>query len=319
MIAAGELHALKAQLFRLEQATVFAVLDGATVPDLPATLTSFRVEYRCLYRGELQPDMAEVAPYLVLLEREASFTDWLLLNGWGRNWGIFGISRADISVLNRHLRRFVKIDDGGRTLYWRYYDPRVMRNYLPTCTIDELKTIFGPANLYLMEDEDARLARQFMLAENALQQKKFTLHGIEASRVDPFAASVVLDEAMTGTTRLVVRPEQAKQAGEGIYVERMRSYLSEHFPESREVPPDVMGQTILELTERAAGYKLILETHLAPFIVAAWIFGTSFDEDFKAVKAVLEDYEMGTGMKAQWLWDFIEETVGILEDGMQSE
>lgn len=72
MIAAGELHALKAQLFRLEQATVFAVLDGATVPDLPATLTSLRAEYRCLYRGELQPDMAEVAPYLVLLEREAS-------------------------------------------------------------------------------------------------------------------------------------------------------------------------------------------------------------------------------------------------------
>ena len=43
----------------------------------------------CLYRGELQPDMAEVAPYLVKLDRDAPFTDWVLDRGWGNHWGVF--------------------------------------------------------------------------------------------------------------------------------------------------------------------------------------------------------------------------------------
>jgi len=40
----------------------------------------------------------------------------------------------------------------------------------------------------------------------------------------------------------------------------------------------------------------------------------AFDEDFKAAKEVLEDYEMDTGMKAQWLWNFIEATVDDLPE-----
>src|SRR2546422_5242168 len=40
-------------------------------------------EFECLYRGELKPDMAEVAPYLVRLESESSVTKWVIREGWG--------------------------------------------------------------------------------------------------------------------------------------------------------------------------------------------------------------------------------------------
>jgi hypothetical protein len=45
-------------------------------------------------------------------------------------------------------------DPDGRILYFRYYDPRVMRVYLPSCNATEMKTVFGPALSYVMEDED---------------------------------------------------------------------------------------------------------------------------------------------------------------------
>lgn len=310
-----DLHVLKALLFQQEGNTVFAILDGASMPDLPQTLYSFRPEHRCLYGGTLEPDMAEVAPYLVIVERDAPFTDWLLLNGWGRNWSIFGVSRADLTHLNRHFRRHVKIAAGDRTVYFRYYSPQVMRNYLPACNADELGTIFGPVLMYLTEDEDPRFADLFWLQQDNLQQRVLPLRDTGPVCVDYLHSVPARDEATAKTGRLVQRAEQSKRVGESIYVERMRSYLYECFPEMKQVPRDEMGRTILELTDRAAGYKLVLETHVAPFIVAAWLFGTTFDEDFQAAKEVLEDYEMDTGMKAQWLWNFIEATV----DGLPEE
>ncbi|UFS70706.1 hypothetical protein LPW11_00610 [Geomonas sp. RF6] len=114
---------------------------------------------------------------------------------------------------------------------------------------------------------------------------------------------------------LVIRHEQVASLGDGIYAERMRLFLNEHFPESREIPKDELEREILELTERAASHQLILETHVAPFIVAAWIMGLDFDDRFHSVKDVLNDLELGSDAKAEWLWRFLDEVTGILEDG----
>ena len=320
MIELKHARALKKQLFSGNAATVFAILDGASVPGLPATLFSYSPGYQCLYRGDLKPDMAEVAPYLAILERDAPFTEWVLLTGWGKHWGIFGDAHADLPTLKRHFRKFLTVyDDSGKGVYFRFYDPRVWRNYLPTCHSDQLKTLFGPVNSFLVEGVKPDSARKFLLLADRLQQKTVSLFDLK-EREEKFFVPVSepegLGEVARGNGRIVIRPGQSSRVGESIYVERMRSFLNEYFPESKEVAPEAMGQTIVELTERAALYKLILETHVAPFIVAAWIFGVDFDQDFKSVKDVLEDYNMDTGMKAEWLWIFIEETVSILEDGL---
>jgi hypothetical protein len=47
-------------------------------------------------------------------------------------------------------------DPDGRRLYFRYYDPRVFRVYLPTCNAEEMEQVFGPVLSYQMEDESAR-------------------------------------------------------------------------------------------------------------------------------------------------------------------
>lgn len=166
-------QSLKFQLFSERGAKVFAILDGASVPSLLQDLASFDPEQICLYRGELEPDMAEVAPYLVMLERDADFTKWVLGKGWGEHWGIFGITQADLPTLRKHFRKFLMVyDESGQSLYFRYYDPRVLRVYLPTCNAAELKTIFGPVVSYLVEDEDSKVGRKFMLVEDGLVEDR---------------------------------------------------------------------------------------------------------------------------------------------------
>ena len=62
----------------------------------------------------------------------------------GQAWGIFLRSDDLLRTLRRHLRTFLRVkDESGRFLLFRYYDPRVLRIYLPTCHEGELKTVFG--------------------------------------------------------------------------------------------------------------------------------------------------------------------------------
>ena len=85
-----------------------------------------------------------------------------------------------------------------------------------------------------------------------------------------------------------IHKHQKTTLGNNIYSCRMRQYLNEQFPETKEIDDKELEQIILDLTERAAAYHLILETHVAPFIVAAWIMGRNFDQNFIATKEILE-------------------------------
>ena len=176
MIDQRTVQEVKRQLFSGQKNTVFAILDGASVPDLPANLVRFNPEHVCLYRGELDPDMAEVAPYLALLERDAPFTDWVVSNGWGEHWGIFGTAQADLPTLRRHFRNFTTvIDHSGSTLFFRFYDPRVWREYLGTCNEEELLKFFGPVFTYHQEAEEGTVLVRLLLCQGELREEEIIL------------------------------------------------------------------------------------------------------------------------------------------------
>ena len=61
----------------------YAVLDGAQNKSLLDWLFSADPpKFECLFAGELDPDIAEVAPYLVQLAPETRFTQELIEAGW---------------------------------------------------------------------------------------------------------------------------------------------------------------------------------------------------------------------------------------------
>ena len=169
-------RALYERLFADEAANAYAVLDGASVEELLPKLYDLEPEFECLYRGELEPDMAEVAPYLVRLEPETEFADWVLEEGWGRHWGVFAVTDAGLRDAHRHFRSFLTVyDPGGKPLLFRYYDPRVLRVYLPTCNAGELRTLFGPVSCFLLEGEDPNTLLRFRLDGEALRRESITL------------------------------------------------------------------------------------------------------------------------------------------------
>jgi hypothetical protein len=163
--------ALESQLFA-DELNTYAVLDGASVPGLLTHLARWQPEHVCLFRGELEPGVADVAPYLVTLQPGAAFTAWVLEQGWGRHGGVFALTPADFRTMRKHCRTFLIIHGpNGKPLYFRYYDPRVLRLYLPTCTAQELAIVFGPVGSYLMEDEVPANLLRFRQANGAVQRE----------------------------------------------------------------------------------------------------------------------------------------------------
>ena len=148
----------------------YVILDGAQNPSLlDALYADHAPRWRCLFTGQLEPDMATVAPYLVELEHSSAFTRRLLAEGWGQNWGVFLTSQLALPALWRHVRQQVLVyGPDMESLYFRFYDPRVMRNYLPTCPQQQLGEFFGPVDFYFAEAEEPARAHAWAIADGRL-------------------------------------------------------------------------------------------------------------------------------------------------------
>jgi len=158
---------------------LWAMLDGASVPGLLDRLDSDpSLESACLFRGALEPDMAEVAPYLVKLDLDSEFTEWVVGTGWAQHWGSFVTSRQGFRRLRNHLRALTLVyRRDGTPLYFRYYDPRVLRVFLPTCTPAQLKQMFGPVNAFVAENEAGDAVSIYRLSGEELSSVQRRLNG----------------------------------------------------------------------------------------------------------------------------------------------
>ena len=169
-------QALEERLWAEGEEAVFAIIDGASVPDLLQVMDELDPKSECLYAGDLEPDMGEVAPYLVRLEKDAPFSNWVIEQGWGKHWGVLIRSAGNFRVLRDHFRRFViKYSAEGQPMYFRFYDPRVMRSYLPECKAGEAKAMFGPVTTYVVEDEVPETALLFSFGDDTLKCERLDL------------------------------------------------------------------------------------------------------------------------------------------------
>lgn len=148
------------ELFSVPKTKTYAVLDGASIKDLLLYLDEYEPDCVCLYTGELPHDVEEAAPYLVHLEKESPFTRWVIENGWGNHWGIFALCPENIKAVRKHFRSLVRVKDpDGKRLFFRFYDPRVLNIYLPTCNEEEVAAVFGPVVCFITEEDPNRLLR----------------------------------------------------------------------------------------------------------------------------------------------------------------
>jgi len=134
------------------------------------TFRSFGEMHSSLYAGEAEKKLEEFAPYLYHIpdgcETEAHFRK----AGKGLSWGIMLETEWPFEELKTHLRRFLRVKmESGETMYFRFYDPRVLRIFLPTCDQDQLLTFFGRIRSFWTENESGEEMTRWWLENGQLK------------------------------------------------------------------------------------------------------------------------------------------------------
>ena len=144
---------------------LYALLDAGCEPTVPRRLDRSGMEYESLYEGGRGDELAAFGPWLVQLPAGCVFLEELARDGWGAGWVIYLTSEAALEEIRDHLRKFLisKLAD-GRQVYFRYYDPRILRTYVPTCTAAEVAAFVGPLRRYACESVDGLDLLEFAAA-----------------------------------------------------------------------------------------------------------------------------------------------------------
>jgi len=131
---------------------LYAILDAARDDLVLEVLRNSGERYQSLYEGQQGEDLANFAPYLVDIPKDSPLLDTLIKEGWGNSWGIYLTSGKPFEEVRKHFRHFLLVEtEDGKQLYFRFYDPRVLRIFLPTCTQSENRKFFGPVYSYVIE------------------------------------------------------------------------------------------------------------------------------------------------------------------------
>jgi hypothetical protein len=144
-----------------EPEPLFAVLDAARDRRVLEVLRESVEEYRSLYEGIKGEALAEQAPYLARLPRGSRLLEQVVLEGWGRGWGIYLTCRRPFKDVRTHLRRFLMVEnqETGRPMYFRFYDPQMLRAALPAFTPRQKEQLFGEIGAFLVENRDGEVVR----------------------------------------------------------------------------------------------------------------------------------------------------------------
>ncbi len=135
---------------------LFAVIDAARSTRALTLLEESTDPYRSLYDGEKGRKLEAIAPHLVHLGADLRLLEVLVREGLGDSWGIFLVSSTEMLRLRRHLRKFLKVELEGqeRPVFFRFYDPRALRDFLPIATKEQLGELFGEhIELLVVESE----------------------------------------------------------------------------------------------------------------------------------------------------------------------
>ena len=263
---------------------VYAILDGARNEAIYPAVTGSRMLHSCLYRVPLPPVLAEAAPYIVQLIPNTPFTSWLLREGWGESWGIFLSSTASLQRLRRHFRRFLMVkDDTGRTIYFRFYDPRVLRMYLPTCTKAEREYVFGPVECFHAEAEDAASMVDYARSDFGLTSA--------SSRPEAARAMLVIRDAQMEALRAAV----GKALEQRIIAELKSSdsTILERYTEKQ------LGTLVEAGVKESARYGYLSETDVHRFVACSARHGIGFVTKEPWAVAISNDPDLTPAQRLQ--------------------
>lgn len=134
---AGAQEALVRLRREAEQAPLYALIDGARDRRIVELARQHVETHQSLYEGAAGENFEDMAPFLVgPMRAKSALLDRFVLEGWGKRWATYCTSREKFVEVRRHFRRFLMVEIEARQekVYFRFYDPGVLRVFWPTCT-----------------------------------------------------------------------------------------------------------------------------------------------------------------------------------------
>ncbi len=153
----------------------YAVLDAAIDATAPRLAADAGLRTQSLYAGELGAMLDHVAPHLSTFNLASPFAEWLL-ERWGGNHGILLQAPGNFDEVRRHLRTLLMVkDEAGKKFRLRFYDPRVLRGFLPACTPEEQVTVMGPIPAWYASSRYADAVWSFVMTPRGMTAKELPL------------------------------------------------------------------------------------------------------------------------------------------------
>ncbi|ABC31107.1 conserved hypothetical protein [Hahella chejuensis KCTC 2396] len=138
----------------------YAILDCAIDNRLYPAIKRSGCQHSSLFWPHAGETLLSASPHVVTLT--SRFASWVFEQGWGKGWGIYLASNKSLQDVVRHFRRVSKVrGPNHENWYFRYYDPRILREFLPTCDEGQLEKLMGEIGEFWMEDEDANFWLKF--------------------------------------------------------------------------------------------------------------------------------------------------------------
>jgi hypothetical protein len=143
---------------------LYALIDAARDQSILPLLRSSLAPRACLFEGEHAQTLATHAAYLVRLIPGEPLLATLVRRGWGHSWGVYLTSDQPFDALLAQLRRrdWVR-DPGGKKLYFRFFDPRVLRTTLAAMDQTESSDFLGLVRSYIVEADPPEAMRCWSL------------------------------------------------------------------------------------------------------------------------------------------------------------
>jgi hypothetical protein len=140
-----------------EEEPLYAVVDAAREKRILQVVREHVEPHVSLYDGVKGETIEDIAPYLVgPMRRDSALLDTFVREGWGKRWGIWCTSRERVVEVRRHWRRFLMVDleTTGRRVYFRFYDPGVLRVFWTTCSVAQQDLLTSGLSSILVEGKD---------------------------------------------------------------------------------------------------------------------------------------------------------------------
>lgn len=134
---------------------LYGIVDSARNDSVFRYLIIGSAQYKSLFEGTMDVQSFGVSGFLVECKKDSPLFQWMTTEAWGDSSCVFFTSKVSFEELFSHFQQFNRVYlEEDKVVLFRYYDPRVLRSYLPSCSREEVDAFFGDVDHFYLESDD---------------------------------------------------------------------------------------------------------------------------------------------------------------------